>query len=424
MLWWRLWRLPYLDISACVTAINESEKTTYEIINVEKGTIEVKVKGAGAVEPLQNTTAYAPYACTVDQVLAEDGDFVKVDDVVAILESNDLKAQKDTLIQQIDDADKAIATLRSTEGSAYILAPVSGTIKALYAADGDSVDVVMQTYGALAVICPDDMLDIVFGYDKEPSPGDVVTVTSGEDSFSGVIYSVDANNGEAIARFESDSAAMGDEAAVTAEGGEKLGSGLIGVVNPIYVTGHGGTVDKVYKETGDSISRGRKLFHLDGDRLSEALYAQIDQRAQLDEELSDVIEKLDALIVRAGSDGVVADIDLNEDQAVQSGAALFTIKSSAQIKIDVDIDELDISDIQTGQDATVTFDAIPDKVFTATVSKINPVGISENDVTQLHGDVGDKRCTGRDAGNERRRGDRFRCGRKRSGHPDRGDSGH
>jgi HlyD family secretion protein len=61
---------------------------------------------------------------------------------------------------------------------------------------------------------------------------------------------------------------------------------------------------------------------------------------------------------------------------------LFTVQSNSTLKIDVEIDELDIASIETGDEATVTFDALPEKTFTANILKINPVGAAQNNVTK------------------------------------------
>ena len=125
------------------------------------------------------------------------------------------------------------------------------------------------------------------------------------------------------------------------------------------------------------------MFTLEGEILSADLYTQIQQRKDLQEDLDDINSDIEALTVRAGSDGVVSGIALNKDQMVQSGAPLFVIQSNDKVKLEVQIDEIDIVNIQLGQEASVEFDALPDKAYTAKVIKINPIGISTNNVTDF-----------------------------------------
>lgn len=372
--------LGYISMQA---AKAQNEKTTYNIVTVQRGNIEVKVKGAGTVEPLNDESVYAASAGTVVDVLAENGDTVSADDVIATFKNDDLEAQKDSLQSQIDELDMSINTLRSATGSDYVKSPIKGTVMTIYAAKGDSVDAVMDKYGALAIVSPDDMLQVTVPYALNVAQGDEVTVASGSQSATGTVTGVDTAAGEMTIQFEKNDFKAGDIATVTAADGSKLGENSVEVASPVYITGRGGTIEKVYEDLGGDVSRFGNIFKLDGDILSSALYSKIDQRADLQDDLNDVEQKLESLTVKAGTDGVISGLQLNTDQIVQAGAKLFTVKSNKQVKIDVEIDELDIAEIKAGQTATVTFDALPDKVFTATVNKINPIGVSTNNVTKF-----------------------------------------
>lgn len=360
----------------------QSEKTTYSIVNVQRGNIEVKVKGAGTVEPLNDDSVYAAAGGTVVQVNAENGDVVSAGDIIATFKSDDLESQRDSLKSQIDDLDMSIATLRSTGGSDYIKSSVEGTVMAVYAKDGDDVDAVMDKYGALAVVSPDDLLQLSVPYDGKTAQGQELTVTSNSKSVTGKVVSIDTAANEMTVQFDKGDFVVGDKATVTTPDGANVGDAAIEIASPVYVVGKGGVVDRVYEDAGNDVSRGGNLFHLDGDVLSPTLYGKIDQRRQLMDDLDDTKAKLNGLTVKAGTDGVISGLQLNPDQIVQAGTKLFTVKSNKQVKIDVEIDELDIADIKIGQQASVTFDALPEKQFTGTVNKIDPIGVSQNNVTK------------------------------------------
>ncbi len=368
--------LGYLRMRSNLAA---ASRTTYDVVQVTRGDIEVTVKGSGSVEPQEEDTVYAASAATVDEVYFENGDSVKAGDVVAVLSSDTLEDQKSSLEQQIDDADAAIASMRSVSGGEYVYAPVEGTVMAVYAVKGESADVVTDRDGALAVICPDDLLKVKISTDAALTLGQPVTVTVDAQSVAGEVTAV--ADGSATVRFEDDGFALGGAVSVSAQDGAPLGEGAIEIANPVYVTGRGGAIERVYEKAGNSVSRGDKLFKLDGEVLSAALYEQIDARSDLQDDLNDTLADMDALTVKAAQDGVVTALDLNPGQAVQAGAPLFTVQSSGDYKIEVDIDELDIAGIELGEAATVTFDALPGESFDAVVSKINPVGVSVNNVT-------------------------------------------
>ena len=360
--------------------IVQMTRTTYQISEVVRGNVEVKVKGAGTVAPLEDHNVYAGFAATVNQVLAEDGDIVSAGDVIAVFESKTLDSERKSLEQQIEDTDAGILTLRATSGRDSIYSPVKGVVKAVYAQKGDSVDAVMEQYGALAVICPDKRLttDIAAG---NLSLNDKVTVTLEAKSVQGVVQSL--ADGRAVVGFEDESFDMGAAAVVTSADGAELGAGTVSVENPVYITGRGGVVEKIRKDVNEKVSRGGKLFDLEGEILSAQLYEQIDLRADLEQDLRDVLEDMEALTVYAGTDGVISGLSVNEEQMVQEGALLFTVQSNNAVKIDVEIDELDIAGIALNEMASVKFDALPDQTFDAQIVKINPIGVAQNNVTNF-----------------------------------------
>ena len=365
--------------------IDELAKTTYVINEVGRGDIEVEVKGAGAVEPLYDDTVYASFTGTVSQVLAENGDVVKADDIIAVFDSDAMDEQKQAIEDQIEQIDTAISTMRRTTGSDAIYSPVEGVVKIIYAQEGDNVDVVMDRYGALSVICPDKLMQTKLPVDIASSyaamPGETVTVSIGDISTDGTIYSV--VDGMITVQFEDDDFMVGDSAVVTSESGIMLGTGSVEIANPVYITAHGGVIEDIREPVGDKVRVRTKLFTLDGEILSADLYSQIQQRKDLEQDLADIETDIESLTVYAGTDGVVSNLALNKEQIVQPGTPLFTVQSNGAIKLDVDIDEIDIVNIELGQEATVEFDALPEKTYTAHVIKINPVGVSVNNVTNF-----------------------------------------
>ena len=361
--------------------LEELTKTTYAINEVTKGDIEVEVKGAGAVEPLYDDTVYASFTGTVSQVLAEDGDVVKADDVIAVFTSDTMEEQKQALEDQIEQIDTAIGTMRRTTGSSTIYSPVEGVVKIVYAQEGDSVDVVMDEFGALSVICPDKLMQTKIEAADGFAAGDSVTVSVGEETADGIIYSIEDDM--MSVQFEDDDFAVGDTAIVSDESGAEIGSASIEIANPVYITAQGGVIDDIREPSGDKVKVRTKLFTLDGEILSADLYSQIQQRKDLQQDLADLEEDIASLTVYAGTDGVISGLTLNEEQIVQPGTPLFSVQSNGAIKLDVEIDEIDIVNIDIGQEATVEFDALPEKTYTAKVIKINPVGVSVNNVTNF-----------------------------------------
>jgi HlyD family secretion protein len=94
--------------------------------------------------------------------------------------------------------------------------------------------------------------------------------------------------------------------------------------------------------------------------------------------LADAQTALNDYMVKAPFDGVVAKVDVSESalassyQASQS-TALATMVTSDKIA-QISLNEVDVTKVQVGQKATLTFDAVPDLTIAGVVSQVDTIG--------------------------------------------------
>jgi HlyD family secretion protein len=101
--------------------------------------------------------------------------------------------------------------------------------------------------------------------------------------------------------------------------------------------------------------------------------AQLDQaQAQLEEAQL----KLEKAVITAPFDGVVASLGAKVGEMVSSGTPLVVLVDLSQFHIDVEIDEIDISQIAVGQEILITLDALPDEEIAGHVEAIAPTASS------------------------------------------------
>jgi HlyD family secretion protein len=82
-------------------------------------------------------------------------------------------------------------------------------------------------------------------------------------------------------------------------------------------------------------------------------------------------EKLDGAVMKAPFGGTILSVAGEAGDAVGTGAFI-TIADLAHPRVTFSIDETDFSRVKAGQQATVTFDAVPDRTFTGMVIRVNP----------------------------------------------------
>jgi multidrug efflux pump subunit AcrA (membrane-fusion protein) len=85
-----------------------------------------------------------------------------------------------------------------------------------------------------------------------------------------------------------------------------------------------------------------------------------------------ILAPFDGIVVSVGvkKNDVLSSIDYASKVAVQ-------LVDTSQIKFEGQVDEIDILKIKTGQEATISVDAVPNKKFTGTVSFISPYGTAD-----------------------------------------------
>jgi RND family efflux transporter MFP subunit len=72
----------------------------------------------------------------------------------------------------------------------------------------------------------------------------------------------------------------------------------------------------------------------------------------------------------ASRSGSIASVDLELNENVQAGQRIIMLTAGSQIEVEVGIPEVLISRVRTGNSATVSFDALPDKSYSGTVREV------------------------------------------------------
>ena len=80
---------------------------------------------------------------------------------------------------------------------------------------------------------------------------------------------------------------------------------------------------------------------------------------------------------RAPFAGTVGMVAVREGEQVQEADLLLTLGDLSTLRVETtDLDEIDVARISLGQEADVTFDALPDRVFKGRVVRIDPMAVS------------------------------------------------
>lgn len=81
--------------------------------------------------------------------------------------------------------------------------------------------------------------------------------------------------------------------------------------------------------------------------------------------------------------GTITQIDSKPGDQISPGTLAFRLDDLSRLLVDVQVSEVDINNVQEGQDVIVTFDAIPGQEFQGVVSEVALVGTSLQDVVDF-----------------------------------------
>jgi RND family efflux transporter MFP subunit len=99
------------------------------------------------------------------------------------------------------------------------------------------------------------------------------------------------------------------------------------------------------------------------------------ERAQIAVDIAN--EQLADATLRAPFDGVVAAVNVKEGTPPPTLSSAIELVDDSQFHIDVEVDEIDISQVEVGQPVFVEMDALPDRTLTGTVTSIAPSAVTD-----------------------------------------------
>jgi HlyD family secretion protein len=99
------------------------------------------------------------------------------------------------------------------------------------------------------------------------------------------------------------------------------------------------------------------------------------------------VDGIQALInqqgLKAPFAGTITDINVMKGDLVSNGTNAFRIDDQSAIYVDLQVSEIDINNIQVGQTASLTFDAIPSKTYNGTVYEVGNIGTTSSGVVNF-----------------------------------------
>ncbi len=377
----------------------EAEMSTEQAI-AELTDIAAVFSGSGTLQSSSALEMQIPAGVSILSYTAQKGDTVEPGDVLAYVDKTSVQKTIYEVQALLDKLDAELFQVQGNTLEDSIVSQVSGRIKAIYVAAGDSVAAGMYENGALLLISLGGSMSVTLESDAELSPGQSLTVILSDGTqVEGKVQQ--AQDGKITVTTTDNGPVHGDAVSVENEDGEAIGGGILEVSSPLKVMGYAGTVSSIQVSVDDMVSSGDTLLTLS----NAADLARYQQLLQDRENLTDILAQLSTLCregaVKAQAGGILTRIGADSTAAVSASTggsfgaqpgqeASYTVEMSALcaitpaeiMTINISVDELDILTLAAGQEASITLDALPGQSFQGIVQKINTTGTNDGGSTK------------------------------------------
>ena len=142
-----------------------------------------------------------------------------------------------------------------------------------------------------------------------------------------------------------------------------------------------GTVTSIHVQEGQTVAKDDILIELSGDDLTESIQSASETLRSAEISLQNLQDTMANYTVTSPISGTIIEKDAKVGDAVKSGDTLCVIYDLSYLEMVINVDELQISSLTVGQKVQITADAVQDKNYVGTVTRVSMKGTSNGGTT-------------------------------------------
>lgn len=395
-------------------ASSSKKETSVRTGTVTRQTIQQSLSSSGTISPKNSYTITSMVEGKVISADFNEGDQVTEGQVLYQIDASSMTSKLNSATSSLERAQESYNDAMKDYNSAVadysgntVKSTVSGYIKTMKIRAGDQVSGNTE----IAEIYNDSVMEVDIPFlsvEAAQIPvGSTATLTLSDtlEEISGTVTSVDQLDttltGGQLVRYVT--------VQVTNPGGLTSDMYATASINGINSCGDGAfqpiqnvtlragdlsgsvTVKKLLVSAGDYVNVGTAIFSMDAEDASNILKTYKNKVDDAKSSLENAQSTLDTTTdnyenytITAPISGTVTTKNVNAGENVQNGnsaTALAVIYDLSEVTFEMNIDELDISNVKVGQTVEVTADAFEDQTFEGTVTKVSMEGTAANGVT-------------------------------------------
>ena len=357
----------------------------------EKRDLSNSLSGTGTLNPANTYNVKSLVAGKVLTSTIEEGDIVEEGTVLYTVDASDAttKAEQASITLQ-----QAQRSYDKTVDRQYVRAEVAGVVATLKVAKGDEV-----TSGQEVAVIRDSSKMVLH---LEFPAADAAAFSVGQSAEVTLDGTFETLTGTVTAVTGTDALSTGNlltrtvTIAVRNAGGLTTAQAATATINGVsciaakcfeyqaertLTTLAAGTVTAINVQEGGAVNKDDIVLQISGEDLTEAIQSAAETLRSAELNMDNLQEAMNNYTVTSPISGTIIEKNAKAGDALTAGADLCTIYDLSYLVMVINVDELQVSDVSVGQSVQVTADAVPDKTYTGTVTRVSMKGSSNGGTT-------------------------------------------
>ena len=365
------------------TSYTETTPETRDIANTFSGT--------GTLKPANTYNVKSLVSGKVLTGAFEEGDIVEEGTVLYTVDSSDATTKVEQASITLQQAQRSYD---KTVDRQYVRAEVEGVISSLKVAKGDEVTSGQE----VAVVRDSSKMTLALEFPA----ADAANFAVGQSAQVTLDGTFEMLNGTVKAVSGTDALSTGNlltrtvTIVVNNAGGLTTAQAATATVNGVssiaaanfqyqaertLTTMASGTVTAINVKEGGHVNKDDIVLQLSGEELAETIQSASETLRGAELSMQNMQDAMNSYTITSPISGTVIEKNAKVGDALSSGTDLCTIYDLSYLEMTINVDELQVSSLQVGQEVRVTADAVPDKTYVGEVTRVSMKGDTSGGTT-------------------------------------------
>ena len=357
----------------------------------ERRDVTNTLSGTGTLNPANTYTVKSLVEGKVLTGTIEEGDIVEESNVLYTIDSSDASTNFEKAEIAMQQAQRSYDKVVDRQ---YVRAEVAGVVSSLKVTKGDEV-----TSGQEVAVIRDSskmLLTLEFpaadAANFSVGQSAAVTLDGTFEQLDGTVTSVSGTDalsaGNLLTRTvtitvkNAGGLTTAQAATASINGVSSIGSATFAYQAERTLTAQAsGTVTSINVQEGSEVAKDDIILGLSGDDLTESIQSASESLRSAEISMQNLQDTMNNYTITAPISGTIIEKDAKLGDAVKAGDTLCIVYDLSYLEMSINVDELQISSISVGQKVQITADAVPDKTYVGTVTRVSMKGTSNGGTT-------------------------------------------